>query len=322
MAKRGETVTQKTDAGESDQEEDGMTEKNEDTSSETEQQGNSIQFKMSNQSKVSYIQKDNKHTKRKKEWILLLCGLVLLLVAVAFQFFLASTVQKEIVVKLFIEKLNKTESSFPNQRPELWTQSRRLISHHLKTASPTEPVSLILTSGHGAEKTLGCLAKHLAEAFSNAFNSSVLNIDGKSKASQDSDQVKQDINNNLINAFDGEKLAAVIHRFEELPPGSTLIFYRYCDHENAAYKNVLLVFTVMLDREAEIPSSTSLAKVEDMVHDQIKRKFISSDKSAEFNKMDVDKLSGLWSRISHLILPVVAEEETEQQGCGLESELF
>lgn len=226
------------------------------------------------------------------------------------------------VVDVFIERMEKVKSTFPNQRPELWKRSQIHISRHLKTVNPTEPVSLILTSGRAGERTLRCLSQRLAKAFSSALNSSVLDIDGRSKASQDSDQVKLDIDSELKEAFGGKKLAAVIHRFEELPPGSTLIFYRYCDHENAAYKKVFLVFTVMLDALEEVPFNESLARVEDMVHEQIKRKFVSSDKSAVFNQMDVDKLSGLWSRISHLILPVAGEEKIEQQGCGSEGEAF
>lgn len=220
------------------------------------------------------------------------------------------------VVDVFNQEMKKLESSFPNQHPELWRRSLIHLRRHLKTENPSEPVSLILTSGQRAEKTLGCLARCLAQAFSNALNSSVLNINGKDKASQDSDQVKLDIDRELRKAFEGKNSAAVIHRFEELPPGSTLIFYRYCDHENAAYKNVFLAFTVMLDAEVEVLYNVSLGRVEEMVQEHIKQKFVSSDKSAVFNQMDVDKLSGLWSRISHLILPVAAEEKIEQQGCG------
>ncbi|KTG39372.1 hypothetical protein cypCar_00000850 [Cyprinus carpio] len=220
------------------------------------------------------------------------------------------------VVEVFNQEMKKLETSFPNQRPEFWSNSLIHLRRHLKTENPSEPVSLILTSGHRAEKTLGCLARCLAQAYSTSLKSSVLYINGKDKASQDSDQVKLDIDSELRKAFDGKKSAAVIHRFEELPPGSTLIFYRYCDHENAAYKDVFLAFTVMLDAEVEVPSNVSLERVEEMVQEYIKDKFVSSDKSAVFNQMDIDKLSGLWGRISHLILPVAAEEKIEQQGCG------
>ncbi|XP_060786837.1 torsin-1A-interacting protein 1-like [Neoarius graeffei] len=204
---------------------------------------------------------------------------------------------------------------FPSQRPELWKRTEIRLKHHLNLTDPTEPVSVILTSGRGAETTLGCLARQLAAAFSNALNSSVLDIDGTSKSAQDSDQVKLDIDEALKEAFEGGTQAAVIHRFEELPPGSTLIFYRYCDHENAAFKKVFLVFTVMLP-VAELDFQLGLKEVEEQVQEYLQEKFVSSDRSVEFNRMDVDKLSGLWSRISHLILPVAAEQKIEQHGCG------
>ncbi|XP_027022445.2 torsin-1A-interacting protein 2 isoform X2 [Tachysurus fulvidraco] len=214
----------------------------------------------------------------------------------------------------FETHLAELKALFSSQRPELWKRAEIHLKNHLKLINPTEPVSLILTSGHDAEKTLGCLAQHLAAAFSSIFNSSVLSIDATSKSAQDSDQVKMDIDKTLKEAFEGGTQAAVIHRFEELPPGSTLIFYRYCDHENSAFKKVFLVFTVMLP-VAELDFKLCLSAVEEQVQEYLKGRFVSSDKTVEFNQMDVDKLSGLWSRISHLILPVAAEQKIEQNGC-------
>ncbi|KAK3566327.1 hypothetical protein QTP86_032351 [Hemibagrus guttatus] len=215
----------------------------------------------------------------------------------------------------FEAHLAELKTLFPSQRPELWNRTKIHIKRHLNLTDPTEPVSLILTSGREAEKTLGCLAQHLAAAFSSTFNSSVLSIDGNSKSAQDSDQVKMDIDKTLKEAFNGGTKAAVIHRFEELPPGSTLIFYRYCDHENSAFKKVFLVFTVMLEEEVAFSPNANLGMVEEMVQEYLKKKFVSSNRTAKFNQMDVDKLSGLWSRISHLILPVAPEQNIEQQGC-------
>ncbi|XP_036435125.1 torsin-1A-interacting protein 2 isoform X2 [Colossoma macropomum] len=226
-------------------------------------------------------------------------------------------VQKEFnLLDVFRHEMDKVQSSFPSQHKELWRRSKIHLQRHLQMSRPSEPVSLILTSGRGAEKTLGCLAQRLAAAFSTSLNTSALDIDGTSKMAQDSDQVKLDIDRALREAFDAGKQAAVIHRFEELPPGSTLIFYRYCDHENAAYKNVFLAFTVLLEEELEVLPNVSLGMVEEIVQEYLKEKFVSSHRTAMFNQMDVDKLSGLWSRISHLILPVAAEQKIELHGCG------
>uniref|UniRef100_A0A1A8QFK1 Torsin A interacting protein 2 n=1 Tax=Nothobranchius rachovii TaxID=451742 RepID=A0A1A8QFK1_9TELE len=215
----------------------------------------------------------------------------------------------------FLNKMEQLTTQYPNQRSEFWDRSRIHLKRHLQTSQPTEPVSLILTAGLGAERTLCCLAHSLSDAFSSAINSSVLRIDGASKASQDSDQVKLDIDNKLQGAFEGDKHVAVIHRFEELPPGSTLIFYRYCDHENAAYKNTFLIFTVLLGEEKDIPAETHLSIVEEMVDDHLQKKFLSHVHPVSFDSMDLDKYGGLWSRISHLILPVTAEGRMECDGC-------
>ncbi|CAJ1060422.1 torsin-1A-interacting protein 2-like [Xyrichtys novacula] len=218
-------------------------------------------------------------------------------------------------IDIFLRHMEKVKTQFPNQRAEVWKRSRIHLLRHLQTPQPTEPVSLILTAGLRAEKTLHCLAHSLASAFSSALNASVLHIDGASKASQDSDQVKLDIDRNLQGAFEGDKPVAVIHRFEELPPGSTLIFYRYCDHENAAYKKTFLIFTVLLGEEEEIPATSHLRVVEEMVDDHLQKKFLSDDFPVSYDRMDQDKYSGLWSRISHLILPVAAVERIEHKGC-------
>lgn len=217
-------------------------------------------------------------------------------------------------IDVFLREMTKVKTQFPNQRVELWNRSKIHLQRHFQIAHPTEPVSLILTAGLKAERTLWCLAKGLASAFSTALNASVLHIDGTSKASQDSDQVKLDIDSQLQGAFEGNKPVAVIHRFEELPPGSTLIFYRYCDHENAAYKKTFLIFTILLGEE-EIPAKVRLSAVEEMVDDHLQKKFLSHGHPTAFDKMDIDKYGGLWSRISHLILPVAAEERVEQKGC-------
>lgn len=225
--------------------------------------------------------------------------------------------QKEDVrqIDIFLRKMEKLKTEFPNQRPELWSRSKIHLLKHLQSARPSEPVSLILTAGIKAERTLSCLAHGLASSYSSALNASILHIDGASKAHQDSDQVKLDIDSKLQVAFEGDKPVAIIHRFEKLPPGSTLIFYRYCDHENAAYKKTFLIFTVLLSEEEEIPAESRLNAVEEMVDDYLQKKFLTDSHPISFDRMDRDKYGGLWSRISHLILPVTAERRTEHKGC-------
>ena len=44
---------------------------------------------------------------------------------------------------------------------------------------------------------------------------------------------------------------------------------------------------------------------------------MSSAASDVYKRQDSDKLSGLWSRISHLVLPVQPVRLIEEQGCRL-----
>lgn len=213
---------------------------------------------------------------------------------------------------LFVEELSRVALRFPSQRPELWKRSKIHLQKHLDLSHPTEPVSMILTAGVRAQNTLLCLARSIASAFSSALNASVAVTDGASQSDLDSDLVKMNIDTQLKAAFGGDKLAAVVHRFEELPPGSTLIFYRYCDHETAAFKRAFILFTVLLSEE-DLGAQQTLKDVEEKVRDHVEGRFVGTETA--FNKMDADKFSGLWSRVAHLILPVAYEEEIEQRGC-------
>ncbi|XP_043986313.1 torsin-1A-interacting protein 1-like isoform X2 [Gambusia affinis] len=218
---------------------------------------------------------------------------------------------REAIPEKFSDSLSHLQSQFPSQREELWKRTQIHLGKHLKTAEPTEPVSLILVAGLKAERTLLCLARGLASTYTSALNGSALLIDGPSKAGQDSGKVKLDVDNQLKAAFEGDKPAAIIHRFEELPPGSTLIFYRYCDHESAAYKQAFLLFTALLPQD-EVSSELSLKEVEELVQSHVEAKLVDSTGKASFDEMDIDKFGGLWSRISHVILPVVSEVKQEE----------
>ncbi|KAL4635944.1 torsin-1A-interacting protein 2-like [Arapaima gigas] len=240
--------------------------------------------------------------------------LVLLTVAILFALFCKTNSTDRVMEKDFRILLEGVKSKYPSQQEQLWKKSMIHLQQNIRTTKPTEPVTLILTAGQKAEKTLRCLAGHLAAAFSSAFHASVLHIDGASWSALDSNEAKLAIDQELSGAFESNKMAAVIHRFEELPPGSALIFYRYCDHENAAYKAALFVFTVLLSVEMLDPA-LGLVAVEEMVRDHIQARFLPLALPGAFNQMDMDKFGGLWSRISHLVLPVVAEEQTEKNGC-------
>jgi len=195
-------------------------------------------------------------------------------------------------VKVFENKLQSLQSVLTNQTNRFWKILKNRGLAHLRSVSPRQPLVLLLASPPPAHDVTNCLAEKLAEALDPKHKKNVAQVDGIKVKGSPGEKVKKSMDDLLKEKFQQGHRAAVIQHLELLPPPSPLLFYSYCDDQNAPHKHVAIIFTVHLPSEPD--SSLPAKEAEGMVE-----KYLSEEVWAKENQ---DSVGALLSRVADTVV--------------------
>jgi len=196
------------------------------------------------------------------------------------------------LVKVFGNGVDQLQLSFTNQTERFWKILKNRGLAHLRNNSPSQPLVFLLAAPPPAHEWVDCLATKLAEMLDPRHKRNLASIDGADEKGYPADQTKKKMDDYLKKKFLNGHRAAVIYHLELLPPPSPLLFYSYCDDQNAPRKEVAIIFTVHLPEEPSL--SLSPKEAEATVEKYLSKQVWLRD--------DMDAVAALLSRIADTVV--------------------
>ena len=192
---------------------------------------------------------------------------------------------------IFENKIKELQSSFTNQTDRFWRILKNRGLAHLNNPSPSQPLVLLLAAPPAAHSMVDCFAKKLAEGLDPKYKRMLATIDGREERSYPGEDTKKKMDDLLKRRFKEGHRAALVHHLELLPPPSPLLFYSYCDDQNAPNKHVAIIFTVHMpvEPDASLEPKEAEGTVEKYLADIV------------WAKEDKDVVAALLSRVADTV---------------------
>jgi len=196
------------------------------------------------------------------------------------------------LVKVFGKGVDDLQLSFTNQTERFWKILKNRGLAHLRNNNPSQPLVFLLAAPPPAHEWVDCLAIKLAEKLDPGHKRNLARIDGAVERGHPPDKIKKKMDDYLKKNFQDNHMVAVIHHLELLPPPSPMLFYSYCDDQNAPHKHIAIIFTVHLPEEPNLslPPKEAEGTVE---------KYLSKE---VWLKDDMDAVAALLSRIADTVV--------------------
>ena len=182
------------------------------------------------------------------------------------------------------------KEKFPNQDSRLWKTLKAPVKRTLMGKSD-RPGVLLFSSTERNQITSHCIAKHYAKLITRVFNAT----EPIRFSCRRNDNIKKLADTELKSGFNDGSRVAWISSLEDMPSEAAMLFHAYCDNENAPFKQVTIMFHLLLRDQTDIPAPpTGDAVVEDYL-------------DGVWQDMDVNDRRALISRIANNIVFVKQE---------------
>lgn len=196
------------------------------------------------------------------------------------------------------ERFRSLRVLFSGQIGRLWTVSYAAIRPLLDVAK--HPAVILLAGSKQSTATTDCVALKMSEAVKDAFEAEVpvAVFDCRKYKDWEPQAVKREMDRQLTEAFENGAKVGVVLAVEALPGTSPMIFYRFCDTANAPFKNVVLILTLNMEKEATSDRDSE-------AHEELGRLWHSV--------LDPEQVDPLFSRIGNSVAYV--SEESDLSHC-------
>jgi hypothetical protein len=224
---------------------------------------------------------------------------VLALVLLAFIYFMyvkkvdesSPSLQTESTASLNLEHLDKKfdelREKYPNQTERHWKIIKVQLKKLFRPGRQTQPAIILFVAMPHAVEAMNCIAKEIGNTFAEMSNSkSPVLIRGAELAVMEDKLAKLELDNKLLNGFQGGRRVVIMFELESFHGEPLLLLHSYCDHENAAFKDVVIILTLRLD------TNESDANINDEFVDDYLGKLWQG-------KVGVDEMGALRSRIAN-----------------------
>ncbi|XP_077986740.1 uncharacterized protein LOC144441084 [Glandiceps talaboti] len=200
----------------------------------------------------------------------------------------------------FKDRANVLDTNIKTLKVKYGGQSQRFWStihaplRSIVTGSSRGQPAVIMIAGLVGTDTADNIARDVANSFPPS-NGKAVEIDSEALVKlPSSDDAKEELDTLLESALGGESKTAVVSHIETLPLKALLIFYKYCDNENAPFKQSVIIMTVSLPIE--------LYETEEQDREAFIEKFlIDSWKKKSADDISIDQISALFSRIANSV---------------------